>query len=297
MAHSAFTRREFLKTSGAFSAAAVTLPGLLRGAEAARRTATDQVMLGSTGLTLSRLGMGTGSNNGYVQAALGRAGFTSLVHYAYEQGITYFDCAPSYATFTWIADAIQGLPREKLFVLSKVEDRPRDVLKLIDRQRKTLKTDYIDALLIHCMTRELWTDEWKYMMDAFNIAKEKKWIRSKGVSCHTLEALQASVESPWPEVHLVRVNPQGSHTDAPLQEQSGGPGPVLAELRKMHAMKRGVIGMKIIGNGDFRKAEDRERSIRFVMSLAEVDAITIGFKNRAEIDEAIERINRALASA
>ena len=68
--------------------------------------------------------MGTGSNNGHVQTELGREGFNSLVKYAYDQGITYFDCAQNYATFEWMAGAIKGLPREKLFIQSKVPGQP-----------------------------------------------------------------------------------------------------------------------------------------------------------------------------
>jgi hypothetical protein len=45
------------------------------------------------------------------------------------------------------------------------------------------------------------------------------------------------------------------------------------------------------------KPEDREKSIRFAMSRPELDAVVIGFKSKPEIDEAITRINRALAEA
>jgi hypothetical protein len=70
--------------------------------------------------------------------------------------------------------------------------------------------------------------------------------------------------------------------------------PVMAEIKTMHAKGRGVIGMKIIGNGQFVNAEDRERSIRFAMACRDIDAVVIGFTSRAQIDEAIERMNRAL---
>lgn len=46
---------------------------------------------------------------------------------------------------------------------------------------------------------------------------------------------------------------------------------------------------------DYVDAADREKSIRFAMSMPELDAVVIGFKNRSEIDEAIRRINSALA--
>ena len=268
-------------------------------AATAKRTAVDQVTLGKTGIKLSRLGMGTGSGNGGTQTALGREGFNSLVKYAYDQGIRYLDCAQNYETFGWMGGAIKGLPREKLFIQSKIGGQPDQVLAAIDHHRKVFDTDYVDSLLVHCMVKDGWTDQWKRIMDAFDEAKEKKWIRAKGVSCHSLPALRAATTSNWTEVHLVRVNPQGAHMDGENEEvwdnQTHEPAPVLAELKTMRAKGRGVIGMKIIGNGDFTKAEDREKSIRFAMSRPELDAVVIGFKNTAEIDEAIRRMNQALA--
>jgi predicted aldo/keto reductase-like oxidoreductase len=257
------------------------------------------VTLGQTGLKLSRLGMGTGSASGQVQVDLGREGFNSLVKYAYDQGITYFDCSQTYQTFDWIGGAIKGLPREKLFIQSKIPGKPDNVLAAIDHHRKTFDTDYVDSLLIHCMIKHDWTEQWKRIMDGFNEAKDKGWIRAKGVSCHSLPALRQAAATPWTEVHLVRVNPQGHHIDG-LEESVWNNdlhdvSPVVDQLKTMRASGRGIIGMKIIGNGEFVTAEDREKSIRFAMSRPEIDAVVIGFKSRAEIDEAIQRLNRALA--
>jgi predicted aldo/keto reductase-like oxidoreductase len=175
------------------------------------------------------------------------------------------------------------------------------VLDAIDHHRKVFDTDYVDSMLIHCMVKDDWTEEWKRVMDGFNQAKEKGWIRAKGVSCHSLPALRQAITTPWTEVHLVRVNPQGRRIDGPEQEtwndRLHDVSPVLAEIKAMRAKGRGIIGMKIIGNGEFVNAEDREKSIRFAMSRPELDAVVIGFKSRAEIDEAIQRMNRALAEA
>ena len=299
MKDSHLSRRQFLERStGAAGALLLASCSWFSSQAAAKRTAVDQVALGKTGLKLSRLGFGTGSNSGNVQHALGQEGFNKLIRYAYDQGITYFDCAESYRTFEWLGGAIKGLPREKLFIQSKVPGQPDQVLAAIDHHRKVFDTDYVDSLLIHCMVKDGWTDEWKRIMDAFDEAKEKKWIRAKGVSCHSLPALRAATASNWTEVHLVRVNPQASHIDG-MEQTWDKPGhdiaPVLAELKTMRAKGRGVIGMKIIGDGDFTQAEDREKSIRFAMSRPELDAIVIGFKSTAEIDEAIRRVNGALA--
>jgi predicted aldo/keto reductase-like oxidoreductase len=295
------TRRHFIRTSTVLASTALLSPWAkyLCHAATGTRTAVDQVTLGKTGIKLSRLGIGTGVNSGSDQVKLGKAEFIKVVRYAYDHGVTYVDTAEAYETFGWIGEAIKGLPREKLFVQSKVRGQPADVLAAIDNHRKTFNTDYIDSLLIHCMTRDGWTDQWKRIMDGFNEAKEKKWIRAKGVSCHTLPALRNATASDWTEVHLVRVNPQGNHMDGMKADWGGQTradiDPVMQQIKEMHAKGRGVIGMKIIGNGDFRNPEDREKSIRFAMGCKDIDAIVIGFTRTKEIDEAIERMNRALA--
>jgi aryl-alcohol dehydrogenase-like predicted oxidoreductase len=139
----------------------------------------------------------------------------------------------------------------------------------------------------------------KRIMDAFEEAKEKKFIRAKGVSCHSLPALRTAVRSPWVEVHLVRVNPQAKHIDGP-EETWNKPGdnisPVMTEVKAMRAANRGIIGMKLVGNGDFTDAQDREKAAQFAMQCGLLDAVVIGLKSPAEVDEAIERLNRALAA-
>ena len=297
------TRRKFLGTSAVLTGAALLHPGSLPAAGEAKRTATDQVALGNTGVKLSRLGIGTGSNGGSVQRALGQDGFTRLIRYAYDQGITYIDTADAYETHGMVRKAIQGLPREKLYIQTKmrwdhptIPDKPLEVL---DRFRKELGTDYVDSLLIHCATKHNWHEELKPMMDAFLEAQDKKMIRLKGVSCHGLPALTRATQVNWVDVHLARINPQGRHVDGAAGKWNE-PGDVPAavhELKAMHAQGRGIIGMKIIGNGDFKKAEDREKSVRYAMNCGFVDAVVIGFASPAEVDEAIRRINDALANA
>jgi aryl-alcohol dehydrogenase-like predicted oxidoreductase len=297
-------RRQFIRSSALLAGTALLSPWAISNLRAAaapagKRTAVDQVTLGKTGIKLSRLGIGTGSNNGGEQTALGRDGFTKLIHYAYDHGITYIDTAESYRTFEWISGAVKGLPREKLFIQSKMDGKPADVLAVIDHHRKVFDTDYIDSLLVHCMTRGQWTDEWKRIMDGFNEAQEKKWIRAKGVSCHSLPALRAATASDWSEVHLVRVNPQGIYTDGEVADWSSTSqkeiSPVMPVIKTMHEKGRGVIGMKICGAGTFATAADREKSIRFAMACKDIDAIVIGFTSAQQIDEAIAHMNRALA--
>ncbi len=293
------SRRRFFGQAAAWSGV-LFLP---RGLYAARGTWTvDQVPLGKTGLRLSRIGFGTGSRGGSVQRALGKQKFVSLIRYAYDRGITYIDTAEAYGTHSWIGEAVKELPREKLFIQTKVPGVPDDVLERINRYRKELKVDYIDSVLVHCASKRSWVEDRKRVLDALQAAKQKGLIRAHGVSCHSLPALRRAVETPWVQVHLVRINPQGAHMDTPAERWNARSDArsvpaVVAELKRMKAEGRGIIGMKIIGNGDFTNPADRERSIRFAAQTGLVNAFVIGFKNRQEIDEAIERTRAALASA
>ena len=293
------SRRRFFQTTATFAGAALLPAGGLLAAEKVKRTAVDQVTLGKTGIKLSRLGIGTGSNSGQVQRDLGREGFNKLLRYAYDQGITYIDTAQNYQTHDWIRDAIKGLPREKLYIQTKMPGAPEKPLEVLDRYRKELGVDYLDAVLSHYATKHEWDEERRRVLDALEEAKEKKIIRAKGVSCHGLPALTRATEVSWVDVHLVRLNPQGRHIDGPTFEWNAKGGEntlpeVVKEIKLMRAKGRGIIGMKIIGNGDFTKPEDREKSIRYAMQCGLLDAVVIGFKSTAEIDEAIERMNLAL---
>jgi predicted aldo/keto reductase-like oxidoreductase len=177
---------------------------------------------------------------------------------------------------------------------------PENPLEVLDRYRKELATDYIDSLLVHCAVRPNWDDGRRRILDAMEEAKDKKIIRAHGVSCHSLPALERAVEVDWVDVHLVRINPQGAHMDTAAETWNAGSDAshvlgVMEQISRMRDKGRGIIGMKIMGEGDFTDPEDREKAIRFAMQCGLLDSVVIGFKSPAEIDEAIKRMNSALA--
>ncbi|HEY8460265.1 MAG TPA: aldo/keto reductase [Blastocatellia bacterium] len=299
------SRRDFVRQSAHLAGAAIIGSELLAPAEAAPavRTASDWVPLGrKTTVKIPRLGIGTGSINGTVQRALNQEGFNKLLAYAYERGVRYIDTADNYKTHEMIREAIKAnkIPRDQVFIQTKLplrEETTKDPMATIDRYRKELGTDYFDSLLIHCATEENWTEKTKFLMDAFDQAQAKGIIKVKGCSCHGLRALRAAAASDWMEVQLARINPQGHHVDQDLpnpHDPKGKYEEAMKEIKAMRAKGRGIIAMKLVGNGDFTKPEDREKAIQHAVKCGFVDAMVIGFKNNAEIDEAIERVNRAL---
>ena len=264
------------------------------------RTATDLVPLGKDGPPICRLGMGTGSDGGAVQRALGTEGFNRLVRYGFERGITFIDTADLYQTHTFVRDAIKGLPREDLWIQTKMAwdapSPPERPLEVLERFLRELGTDYVDSLLIHCATIADWDVKLRPMMDAFAEAKARGLsvcTASPATVCLPCAARRTAV---WIDVQLARVNPQGRHidgVDGSWDEPAMVP-EAMKEIAEMHAQGRGVIGMKMIGGGHFAEPDDRERALQFVMNCGFVDSVVIGFAAPAEIDEAIERIDRGL---
>jgi len=250
--------------------------------------ATDTITLGNTGIKTSRLAMGTGTvgvGHHSHQTALGVAGLSSLLLNGYEQGLRFFDAADSYGSHPHVAEALKHIPRDKVTVLTKTWSRDAASARAdLDRFRKELGTDYLDVCLMHCLTEADWTERHQGVMDVLSEAKQKGIIRSHGCSCHSIEALRAAAKSPWVEVDLVRLNPIGSHMDA-------DPDTVVTVLKEMRAAGKGIIGMKILGQGDLRNKQDE--AVKYALSLGLLDAFTIGAENKSEQNDLIRRIGAA----
>ena len=256
---------------------------------ATKVAAHDEVTLGKTGLRTSRLAMGTGTvgfGGSSNQTRLGATAFTRLLMDGYhENGLRFFDTADSYGSHSNVREAVRQLPRDKVTIMTKSDIRePAKLRSALDRYRRELGTEYIDILLIHCVTEDDWTTRYRGAMDVLSEAKQKGILRAHGCSCHTIEALRAAAASPWVEVDLVRLNPIGSHMDA-------DPDTVLKEIRKMRTDGKGIVGMKILGQGDLR---DRPaEAIRYALSTRVLDAFTIGAESRQEQDDLTRKIAAA----
>jgi predicted aldo/keto reductase-like oxidoreductase len=257
------------------------------------------VTLGDSGVKVTRLAFGTGTFSGRVQRDLGQDAFTRLVRHAYDRGVRFFDTGESYSgTPQMLSIALKGLPRDSYRLMTKWDvGSNQDALARVDRYRRDLGSEYIDILLIHYVRDPRWTQTTRAAQDGLSEAKASKTILAHGVSTHGLPALGTVLGNKWVDVSLLRTNHAGVHMDTPDvgdPDIIGDVQQVVAHTRKIHAQGTGVVGMKLIGEGRFTKPEEREASIRFVMGLGSVDAITIGFKSTAEVDEAIERVDRAL---
>jgi aryl-alcohol dehydrogenase-like predicted oxidoreductase len=289
-------RREFLKRS------AIGLGGMLVGArlgavEVSGQTRAgasslpkyfdpfERVILGKTGLKVSRLCMGTGTSGVQHQSnqtRLGRDNLNRLLREALDRGIRTFDCADQYGSHPYLAAAMKDVPREKYDIITKIRwhggaDEP-DADVHVARFLKELATDHIDLLLIHCVTAADWPQQMRKQMDILSKLKEKGVIRALGVSCHSIPALEAAAAEPWVESVHTRINPYGMSMDA-------APERVIPTIKKIYAAGKGVVGMKIVGAGRLRDdAERRQESVKFALGLGCVSILNVGFESLNQID-------------
>ena len=260
----------------------------------------QRITLGKSGLNPTLLGMGTGvsaTNRTSFLTRQDKSLSIATLRHAYDRGIRMFDNADSYGTHGLVAEALKGMEREKIILTSKMwtreggipePERP-DANIVVDRFRKELNTDYIDLIQLHCMVDANWTDGERRQMDILEDLKSKGIIRAHGISVHSLDAMKSGVQDPWVDVLHARINPYGIAMDKPDPEE------VVEVIHQMHAKGKGVIGMKLVGNGKLRdESEKMDHALRFVLGLGSVDMMIIGFETSEQIDNYLDRTSSAL---
>ena len=289
------TRREFLKTG--LAAGTLAMSGALPLA-AQRGKATDLVTLGRSGVKVTRLAFGTGSFSGRVQRELGQDGFTRLVRHAYDSGIRFFETAESYGEMhKMLGVALKGIPRDTYQLMSKVTTKEGvDPQKKLDELRRLANTEYFDIMLLHWQHTATWPADTARWQDAIREVQARKVVLGRGASVHGLPALRRVPGNDFLQVGMIRVNHTGKAMDAEDYDTQG-PGnvpEVVSRVQEVRKQGMGVISMKLCGEGTFDR-EDRRKAMRVAFQDAGVDCVTVGYKAPAEIDEAIENLNLALA--
>ena len=289
------SRRHFLKTGAAVGALA-GVGSLPLQAEPA--TATSLVTLGKSDVKVTRLAFGTGTHGGHVQQQLGQEGFTRLVRYAYDRGIRFFETSQSYGeSQEMLGIALKGLPRESYVLMSKVTTDDADPRTTIDEMRRKVQTEYFDIVLLHVQHTATWPTDSLRWQDEISEMQHRKAIKSRGASIHGLPALRQVPDNKWLQVAMIRMNHKGVRMDAedPGTHGLGNVDEVVGHVKQARQAGLGVISMKLVGEGTFTNHADRQESMRFAFHHAGVNTVTVGYKSTAEIDEAIENVNLALA--
>ena len=280
-------RRDFVKSASvAAGLLAVSPLGYGLKPVASKKYISDKVMLGKTGIQVSRLAMGTGTNgvgkSSNQTRQLGVKGVSDLLRTAYDHGVFFWESADQYGSHPHLKEALSHVPREKVVVMTKTIASTEDEMKAdLDRFRSELGIDYIDIILLHCLIDKDWPTKKQGAMNYLSQAKENKLIRAHGISTHSLEAFQTSVTTPWVQMNLTRLNPAGVIMDADVPTITG-------MCRQMNQAGRAIMGMKILGNGQL--ADRKDECLKFALAQEYMSCFTIGVENIDQLLDLEKRI-------
>lgn len=289
----------------------------------------EKVKLGSTGIEVSKLGMGTGTahRSGYcAQALMDKKELAGLLLFAFENGINFWDTAFQYKTHGHIKEALKHIRRRDVVITTKlITSGKKDTIRDFKVSLKQMGIDYVDICLLHGIRTEREFKARAGALDTLFEFKRQGRVRAVGMSSHGLSALSAVLNMPEIEVVLARINFAGMCVDTcrlGLYDQLASitwlkktartilPGRILSSvrpqtgtgavsgeelkavedtLRNIHVQSKAVVGMKIIAEGHLKNKA--KKAVKYVTSLPFVDSFIIGMLNKQEIEENCRIVN------
>jgi aryl-alcohol dehydrogenase-like predicted oxidoreductase len=281
-------RRKFIQQSMAGAALLSAFPYELF-AGTTKLHPSDRVKLGTTGIEMSRMAMGTGTRgfggSSNQTRQLGIKGVSDLLRAAFDEGINFFETADQYGSHPHLKEAMKKIDRDQVVILSKTNSTTyKDVKADLDRFKSELGTDYFDIILLHAITDPNWNVNMKGAMEALSEAKEEGTIRAHGISCHSLGALETAADEPWVDVDLARYNPGGIRMDADVET-------VTKVLKRMKANGKAIIGMKVYGAGQL--AHKKDECLEFHTGSGFMDSFTLGIESYEQLKDIRKRLPEA----
>ena len=288
-------RREFLGRSLVAGAAAALPLATGCASNTPIRRATDIIELGPQKLKVSRMAVGTGTygagHSSNQIRGLGVDGVADMLKSAYDKGIFFWDTADAYGTHDAVKVALKTVPRDKVVIVTKTDAWTADKTKSdIDRFLKELNTDYIDILLLHTRMSPTWDQDDKASMDVMAEAKQKKILRSVGISCHSVATMKVAAKNPWLDVCMVRLNPAGERMDA-------DPEIVLPIVKEMKANGKGTVGIKVLGEGSLTDGKDHNEALRYALIKDALNCFSIGCESFDDVADNIARVEKLAVPA
>ncbi|HNZ47335.1 MAG TPA: aldo/keto reductase [Candidatus Hydrogenedentes bacterium] len=254
---------------------------------------------GRTGHLVSRIGFG----GMRLESPEDIDGMAEVVLHAFEQGINYFDTAPDYLDFQSeliFGRAIGEIKKQgkPFFISTKtMAADPDAVRRQCEASLERLGIDTIDFYHIWCLVKpeDLPARKKKGVLKIFQQLKEEGLIRHICVSTHLEHGRVAAMLEEGEDLFdsmLIGLNVQNSHLR-------------LEGVRAAAAKNMAVVTMNTLGGGVLTDHSDRfqavlrpgdrsilDAAIRFNLSIPEVTVALVGFRNKKDIDQVIDTVNR-----
>lgn len=253
--------------------------------------------LGSTGIMVSPLGLGTVKFGRDQQVKYPEsfkipddAAVVALLEQARELGINMLDTAPAYGTSQERLGRLLPEPRDQWVIVSKVGEHfdgqssfdfsYEGTIASVEDSLRTLKTDYIDCVLVHSDGDDLRIFEQEGAIDAMHELKRRGLIRSHGMSSKTVEGGLRVVD----EMDVVMATCNLDYNDE------------LPVLQAAEEKGKGVLIKKGLMSGHVSGAEGVKQSMQHVFAQPGVSAMIVGTINPGHLASNVEMINDALSS-
>jgi len=308
---SKFRRREFLKRTAGAAAISAVFAGAVSGAVSEDKTISvagtiPTRVLGKTGVKLPILGFGGAGLPRVWGNPLSTEDRVKLVRYAYDRGVRYYDTAGNYMESQGLlAEALKDV-RDKVFLTSKVEvTRAGKTRQAFEKVLGELKTDYLDAILIHGTPglEQMTVSEAMKVHGELVKLRDEGAVRFIGFSAHSyFDKALALIESGGFDLCMLSYGyiPRGHNQiwTARMTELRN------ACIAKAHEHEMGIVAMKVIGAGvlgaraqyivpgfDKKRLEQLPAAaIRHVLGDKRVHMLAVGMRLTEEIDANIKTL-------
>ncbi|MHC4692147.1 MAG: aldo/keto reductase [Planctomycetota bacterium] len=306
-------RREFLKTAAQMAMAGVVSSGIASGAVPKEKkinlsgTIPSRV-LGKTGVKLPILGLGGAAIIKASGNPLSVEDRIKMIRYAYDQGVRYYDTAGNYSESQALLGEALGDLRDKVFLTSKVEvTKANRTRKGFEKVLGELKTDYLDAVLIHGTPglEQMTVSETMKVHGELVKFRDEGAVRFIGFSAHSYfdKALDL-IESGGFDLCMLSYGyiPRGHNQiwTARMTELRN------ACIAKAHERGMGIVAMKVIGAGvlgawagyivpgfDAKRLKQLPAAaIRWVLQDERIHLLTIGMRLKEEVDANIKILSK-----
>jgi predicted aldo/keto reductase-like oxidoreductase len=305
-------RREFLKRATQAAAAGVISTSITSGAVPKNKkislpnTITSRI-LGKTKMKLPILGYGGAALPKVWLNPLSLEDRIKLVCYAYDRGVRYYDTAGNYMeSQTIIGEALKDV-RDKVFLTSKVEvTQAGKTRQAFEKVLGELKTDYLDAILIHGTPglEQMTVEQAMKIHSELVKLRDERIVRFIGFSAHSyFDKALALIESDGFDLCMLSYGyiPRGHNQiwTARMTELRN------ACIASAHERGMGIVAMKVIGGGilgawsgyivpgfDTKRLQKLpSAAIRYVLQDQRIHLLTIGMRLKEEVDANIRIIS------
>lgn len=207
----------------------------------------------------------------------------SLLRYAADAGVNFFDTAELYETYAPLRELLRFHPDAVIATKCYAYDEAT-AQKSYQNAVRQLGREYIDIFLLHEQESEHTLRGHQAALQYFYKLKQAGYIGLTGLSTHHVAAVRASVKHPLVEIIHPLINMTGVGIADGTCDQ------MLESIHSAYASGKSVYAMKPLGGGHLYA--DAEQAMDYMWNLRCVHAVAQGFQSTAEIDFALRVLDK-----